>query len=77
MNDILLNISKASIRSIFTAKKYDDKILGEDLHRILYIRNLLEEIIEFIKMFNSRYEKQKIVCKQIYQYHFHHKTNRR
>jgi len=49
MIDILVNMSKVSIRSIFTAKKYDTEILDEDLRRILFIRNLLEESFEFVK----------------------------
>ncbi len=49
MIDILINISKIGIRSIFTAKKYDTEILDEDLRRILFIRNYLEESLLFVK----------------------------
>ena len=49
MIDILINISKIGIRSIFTAKKYDTEILDEDLRRILFIRNYLEESLQFVK----------------------------
>ena len=49
MIDILINISKIGIRSIFTAKKYDTEILEEDLRRILFIRNYLEESLQFVK----------------------------
>lgn len=48
MFDILISLSKVSVKSIFTAKKYDSEILDEDLQRILFIRNLLEESLEFI-----------------------------
>jgi len=49
MIDILINISKIGIKSIFTAKKYDTEILDEDLRRILFIRNYLEESLLFVK----------------------------
>ncbi len=53
MIDILVNMSKVSIRSIFTAKKYDSEILDEDLGRILFIRNLIEESVEFVKEYQK------------------------
>ena len=56
--DILINISKVSIRSIFTAKKYDNEILDEDLRRILFIRNLLEESFEFVKKNHKEEDKE-------------------
>jgi len=49
MIDILINISKIGLKSIFTAKKYDTEILDEYLRRILFIRNYLEESLLFIK----------------------------
>lgn len=49
MIDILINISKIGLKSIFSAKKYDTEILDEDLRRILFIRNYLEESLFFIK----------------------------
>jgi hypothetical protein len=49
MIDILINISKIGISSIFTKKKYDAEILDEDLRRILFIRNYLEESLLFVK----------------------------
>ncbi len=49
MIDVLINISKIGIRSIFTAKKYDTEILDEDLRRIMFIRNYLEESLQFVK----------------------------
>ncbi len=49
MIDVVLNMSKVSIRSVFTAKKYDAEILDEDLRRILFIRNLIEESSEYVK----------------------------
>lgn len=49
MIDILINISKIGLRSVFTAKKYDTEILEEDLRRILFIRNYLEESLQFVK----------------------------
>ena len=47
--DAILNISKVSIKSIFTAGKYDTEILDDDLHRILFIRNLIEESSKYVK----------------------------
>ncbi|AFU68742.1 hypothetical protein P700755_001930 [Psychroflexus torquis ATCC 700755] len=49
MIDILINISKIGLKSIFTAKKYDTEILDEDLKRILFIRNYVEESLLFIQ----------------------------
>ncbi|HIP48857.1 MAG TPA: hypothetical protein EYG92_07840 [Lutibacter sp.] len=49
MIDILIEISKVGIRSIFTAKKYDAEILDEDLRRIMFIRNYIEESLKFVK----------------------------
>ncbi len=49
MIDVILNVSKVSIKSIFTAKKYDAEILEEDLHRIQFIRYLIEESSEHVK----------------------------
>ena len=49
MIDILLNISKVGIHSVFTAKKYDSEILDEDLRRILFIKNYIEESLQFVK----------------------------
>jgi len=49
MIDIIIDISKIGIRSIFTAKKYDTQILDEDLRRILFIRNYIEESLLFVK----------------------------
>lgn len=49
MIDIITNISKIGIRSIFTVKKYDSEILDEDLSRVLFIRNYLEESLLFVK----------------------------
>ena len=49
MTDILISISKIGLRSIFTAKKYDTEILDEDLRRILFIRNYLEESLLFVE----------------------------
>ena len=48
MIKILIEISKIGIKSIFTAKKYDTEILDEDLNRILFIRNYLEESLIFV-----------------------------
>ena len=50
MRDILIGLSKSSIESIFTVKKYSKEILEEDLERILFIRNLIEYEAEFIKV---------------------------
>ncbi len=49
MVDILMGLSKSSIRSVFTAEKYHHEILDADLHCILFIRNLIEENLEFVK----------------------------
>ena len=49
MINSLIKISKIGLRSIFTVKKYDTKILEEDLNRILFIRNFLEESLLFVK----------------------------
>ena len=48
MIDKILTISKIGIRSIFTVKKYNTEILEEDLSRILFIRNYIEECILFV-----------------------------
>ncbi len=53
MIDILTNITKVSIKSIFTVNKYNSEILQEDLYRILFIRNLIEESFEFVKEYNQ------------------------
>ena len=49
MIDNLIDISKIGLKSIFTAKKYDAEILDEDLRRILFIRNYIEESLQFVK----------------------------
>ncbi len=49
MNDNILTISKIGIRSVFTVKKYDSEILDEDLSRILFIRNYIEECLLYVK----------------------------
>lgn len=49
MNDNILTISKIGIKSVFTAKKYDSEILDEDLYRILFIRNYIEECSLYVK----------------------------
>ena len=49
MIENITNISKIGIRSIFTVKRYDTEILDEDLNRILFIRNYLEESLVFVK----------------------------
>ena len=49
MIDSLIKISKIGLRSIFTVKKYDTEILDEDLNRIIFIRNYLEESLLFVK----------------------------
>ena len=49
MIDCIIKISKIGLRSIFTVKKYDAEILDEDLNRILFIRNYLEESLLFVK----------------------------
>jgi len=49
MTDNIIEISKAGLRSIFTVNKYDDEILDEDLSRILFIRNFIEESILSVK----------------------------
>lgn len=49
MIDNILNISKIGILSIFTVKKYDAEILDEDLSRILFIRNYIEECLLYVK----------------------------
>lgn len=49
MIDILLDVSKVGIKSIFTAEKYVDGVLDEDLTRILFIRNYLEESVQFVE----------------------------
>ncbi|MBW6483017.1 MAG: hypothetical protein K0B10_08135 [Vicingaceae bacterium] len=57
MIDNILTISKIGIRSIFTAKKYDTEILYEDLSRILFIRNYIEECLLFVKeRYKERYK---------------------
>ena len=45
----ILEISKIGLRSVFTAKKYSKTILEEDLNRILFIRNYIEESLLFVK----------------------------
>src|SRR5690554_6658825 len=49
MIDNLLSILKIGIKSVFTVKKYDSEILDEDLSRILFIRNYIEECTLYIK----------------------------
>jgi len=49
MNDNILAISKIGIKSVFTVKKYDSEILDEDLNRILFIRNYIEECSLYVK----------------------------
>jgi hypothetical protein len=49
MTDNIIEISKAGLRSIFTANKYDVEILDEDLSRILFIRNFIEESLLSVK----------------------------
>ena len=49
MIDILIDISKIGIKSIFTVEKYSTEILGEDLKRIMFIRNYIEESLQFVK----------------------------
>jgi hypothetical protein len=49
MIDNVLTISKIGIKSVFTAKKYDSEILEEDLCRILFIRNYIEECSLYVK----------------------------
>lgn len=49
MIDNILTISKIGIRSVFTVKKYDSEILDEDLSRILFIRNYIEECLLYVK----------------------------
>lgn len=45
----IINISKIGIKSIFTVKKYDTEILDEDLGRIIFIRNYIEENLLVVK----------------------------
>jgi hypothetical protein len=53
----ILTTSKVGIRSIFSVKKYNKEILDEDLSRILFIRNYIEEyslyVEETCKDFNA------------------------
>lgn len=49
MIDNILTISKIGIRSVFTVKKYDSEILDDDLSRILFIRNYIEECSLYVK----------------------------
>ena len=49
MTDSIIKISKAGLRSIFTVNKYDAEILDEDLSRILFIRNFIEESLLSVK----------------------------
>ena len=49
MIDNVLTISKIGIRSVFTVEKYDSEILDEDLSRILFIRNYIEECSLYLK----------------------------
>ncbi|WP_289053547.1 hypothetical protein [Carboxylicivirga marina] len=49
MSDKLLTISKIALKSIFTAKRYDTEILEEDLSRIMFIRNYIDECTEYVK----------------------------
>ncbi len=49
MIDSIIEISKTGLRSIFTVKKYDTEILDEDLNRILFIRNFIEESLLFVQ----------------------------
>ena len=53
MIDNLLSILKIGIRSVFTVKKYDSEILDEDLNRILFIRNYIEECSLYVKETNE------------------------
>lgn len=48
MFDILIGLSKSSIKSVFSVVKYEEEILEEDLHRIVFIRNLIEENENFV-----------------------------
>lgn len=52
MIDNILTISKIGIKSVFTVKKYDSEILDEDLSRILFIRNYIEECSLYVKETN-------------------------
>ena len=45
MMDTLTEISKIGIKSIFTAEKYNNELLEEDLDRITFIRNYIEEYV--------------------------------
>jgi len=49
MTDSIVKITKAGLRSIFTVNKYDAEILDEDLSRILFIRNFIEESLLSVK----------------------------
>ena len=62
MIDVIINISKIGIRSIFTAEKYDPEILDEDLRRILFIRNYLEESLQFVKETYIEVDTEVYIC---------------
>jgi hypothetical protein len=52
MTDTITNISKVALNSVFTIKKYDTSstpILEEDIERIIFIRNFIEESVEYIR----------------------------
>jgi len=49
MEDKLIGMAKSGIRSIFTVKKYNEETLDEDLHRIIFIRNLVETSVDYLK----------------------------
>jgi len=49
MEELLTGLAKAAIKSVFTVQKYNSDILYEDLDRIVFIRNLIEESAEYIK----------------------------
>jgi hypothetical protein len=49
MINILINLSKVVIRSIFNTKKYEPEILDDDLSKILLVRTLLEDNVDFVR----------------------------
>ena len=48
MDNRIIDLAKSCLQSAFTVKKYNTEILDEDLYKVLFIRNMIEDCSNYI-----------------------------
>lgn len=48
MDNQIIDLAKKCLQSVFTVEKYNKEILDEDIYKVTFIRNMIEDCCDYI-----------------------------